>query len=56
MLLVANGYNAELLEVSGLEYSPVLLILNKIKSFGILSDREIQGDVLHNGKLASSFM
>lgn len=42
LLLKAIGYKAELLEVNGLQYSAVLLIRNKIKSFGMLPDREIQ--------------
>uniref|UniRef100_K1QGV7 Uncharacterized protein n=1 Tax=Magallana gigas TaxID=29159 RepID=K1QGV7_MAGGI len=32
------GYKAELLEVTGLQFSAVLLIRNKIKSFGMLPD------------------
>lgn len=42
MLLIAIGYKAELLEVTGLQFSAVLLIRNKIKSFGMLPDKEIQ--------------
>lgn len=42
LLLKAIGYKAELLEVTGLQFSAVLLIRNKIKSFGMLPDREIQ--------------
>lgn len=42
MLLIAIVYKAELLEVTGLQFSAVLLIRNKIKSFGMLPDKEIQ--------------
>lgn len=42
LLLIAIGYKAELLEVTGLQFSAVLLIRNKIKSFGMLPDKEIQ--------------
>lgn len=42
MLLIAIGYKAELLEVTGLQFSAVRLIRNKIKSFGMLPDKEIQ--------------
>lgn len=38
LLLIAIGYKAELLEVTGLQFSAVLLIRNKIKSFGMLPE------------------
>lgn len=48
LLLIAIGYKAELLEVTGLQFSAVLLIRNKIKSFGMLPDREIQTNEAHS--------